>query len=140
MAVREIEIVIRGRPGNGVVSAAQVIAYVLETEGASVDLSIASVPEDPTSEALRGVRAMVKAEDSVAAAPPLMSLPAEPGNGRAGMANAAKFAIGAILLLMLFGAELRLHFGLRLDTVVTVAGMWAFWRFCLKSAPSTCKA
>ena len=37
---------------------------------------------------------------------------------------------------MLFGAELRLRFGLRLDTIVTLGALWAFWRYCLRSKVS----
>lgn len=37
---------------------------------------------------------------------------------------AVQIALGAVLLLVLFGAELRQHFGLRLDSLITVAVVW----------------
>jgi hypothetical protein len=43
-----------------------------------------------------------------------------------------RIAIGVLLLLMLFSAELRLHFGLRFDTILMLGGIWAFWHFCLR--------
>jgi ABC-type enterochelin transport system permease subunit len=49
-----------------------------------------------------------------------------------GVPNAAKIGIGVVLLLMLFSAELRLNFGLRFDTVITLAGIWVFWHYCLR--------
>jgi len=44
-----------------------------------------------------------------------------------------KIAAGGILLLKLFGAELRLNFGLRFDSLITLAGIWIFWHHCLRA-------
>ena len=38
-------------------------------------------------------------------------------------------------MLALFDAEVRLHFGLRLDTVITAAAIWWFWRRCQRGRP-----
>ena len=45
-----------------------------------------------------------------------------------GFADMARVGIGVILLLALLGAEVRLHFGPRIDTILTLAGIWIFWR------------
>ncbi len=47
--------------------------------------------------------------------------------------SATKAVVGGILLLALLGAEVRLHFGVRWDTFVTLAGVWVFWRVCLRA-------
>jgi len=48
------------------------------------------------------------------------------------LSSLARVAIGAVLVLMLLGAELRLRFGLRLDMFITFAAIWSYWRFCLR--------
>ena len=59
-----------------------------------------------------------------------------PGSSRGGgnLPAAAKLVIGVVLLLVLCSAEVRLHFGLRLDAIITVAAIWGFWRWCLRGA------
>jgi hypothetical protein len=42
-----------------------------------------------------------------------------------------------VLLLGLCSAEVRLHFGLRLDTIITAVAIWGFWRWCLRRAAMT---
>jgi hypothetical protein len=42
-----------------------------------------------------------------------------------------------VLLLVLCSAEVRLRFGLRLDTIITVAAIWWFGRWCLRGAAVT---
>jgi hypothetical protein len=55
--------------------------------------------------------------------------------GAAGvMARAAKVLVGVVLLLMLFGAEMRLHFGMRLGSIVPLLALWLFWCFALRRA------
>jgi hypothetical protein len=61
---------------------------------------------------------------------------ARPRQNGARFNQATKLAIGTILLLMLFGAELRLHFGIRFDTFITLAAIWAFWLFALRRKPA----
>ena len=50
---------------------------------------------------------------------------------------AAKLAVGAVALLVLCSAEVRLHFGLRLDTIITAAAIWWFWRWCHRKGTMT---
>jgi hypothetical protein len=132
MTVREIEVIIRGRPGSGAFNAAHAAAQALEAAGASVDLRSPLTNSELSTDALRGVRVMVSVEDSAGVPEPLRLLPGTSAARRRGLSDIAKVGIGALLLLMLFGAELRLHFGLRLDTIVTAAGIWAFWHYCLR--------
>jgi hypothetical protein len=57
-----------------------------------------------------------------------------PGSSRGSgsLAAAAKVAIGVVLLLVLCSAEVRLHFGLRLDAIIAMVAIWGFWRWCLR--------
>jgi hypothetical protein len=139
MAVKEIEIVVRGGPGSGAYSAAQATARALEAEGASVDLHTIFTPGELAADALRGVRALVRVESATANTAPSSSGTdsGAPDVGGFGLGNVAKIGIGVVLLLMLFGAELRLNFGLRFDTIVTLAGIWAFWHYCLRTKPTS---
>jgi hypothetical protein len=135
MSVREIEIVIRGRPGSGAFNAAHTAAQALEAAGVSVDLRSPLAHEEMAGDALRGVRALVKVEDvadSDTAQSTLLLTSGARTVTRTGLSDIAKVGIGVVLLLILFGAELRLHFGLRLDAIITVAGIWAFWHYCLR--------
>jgi hypothetical protein len=141
MPVREIEVTIRGRPGSGAFNAAYAAAQALEAAGASVDIRAPVAQSELAADALRGVRVTVKVEDSGASgvAEPPRLVPGAGPSARTGFSDVAKVGIGAVLLLMLFGAELRLRFGLRLDTIVTLAGIWAFWNFCLRQRSATSK-
>jgi hypothetical protein len=134
MPTRQIEVVIRGRPGSGAFNAAYAAAQALEAAGASVDLQSPVAQSELAADALRGVRVIVKVEDSGADATiePMRLLSAAGTVRRNGLSDIVKIGIGVVLLLMLFGAELRLQFGLRLDTIVTLAGIWAFWHYCLR--------
>jgi hypothetical protein len=132
MTVREIEVIIRGRTGSGAFNAAHAAAQALEAAGASVDLRSPLTNSELATDALRGVRVTVNVEDGSNGTEPLRLLPGMGTTRRTGLSDIAKIGIGALLLLMLFGAELRLHFGLRLDTIVTAAGIWAFWHYCLR--------
>jgi hypothetical protein len=55
-----------------------------------------------------------------------------PGASRGGgnLPAAAKGAIGAVLFLALCTAEVRPHFVLRLDAIITLVATWGFWRWC----------
>jgi hypothetical protein len=136
MSIREIEIIIRGRIGSGVQCAADTAATTLEAAGGSVDLRSSLSRDVLYSEALRGVRALIRVEQEAAPRP-------APGVGTSPSGEAAPSLlgtitrVGAVLLLILFNAELRLNFGLRLDTIVTLGGIWAFWHFCLSRTSSS---
>jgi len=132
MPVREIEIIIRGRPGSGAFNAAHAAAQALEAAGASVDLRSPLTNAELASDALRGVRVTVSVQDGGGGAEHQRLLSGTGTSRPAALSDVAKVGTGVLLLLMLFGAELRLHFGLRLDTIVTLAGIWAFWHFCLR--------
>ena len=134
MSVREIEVIIRGRPGSGAYNAAHTAAQALEAAGASVDLRSPLAHEELAADALRGVRARVTVEGVAdgGTAASRVQLSGRPATNSTGLPNAAKIGIGVVLLLMLFSAELRLHFGLRFDTVITLAGIWVFWHYCLR--------
>jgi hypothetical protein len=98
-----------------------------------VDLRSPLVQAELAGDALHGVRGLVTVEDAVASTG--ASTPLRPGAStgkRTGLPDVARIGIGVVLLLMLFGAELRLRLGLRFDMIVTLAGIWAFWRFCLR--------
>ena len=137
MAAGEIEVVIRGGAGDGAYSAAHAAAQALVAEGAYVDLRSISRMDAPEPGALRGARVRVTMDDDG----PFVNCDgragkaveaAKPASSDSGLARAAKVLIGVVLLLMLFGAEIRLHFGLRLGSIVTLVAIWAFWQFALK--------
>ena len=130
MPVREIDVVIRGRPGSGVHAAARAAAQAMEAAGASVQLR--APPTAPDAETLRGVRALVRVAAWTPDRVARQVLPPEQTVGGIGLGQAAKIGGGLVLLLMLFGAELRLRFGLRLDMIVTLLAAWAFWRHCVR--------
>lgn len=133
MSVREIEVFISGPPGSGAHAAARATARTMETAGASVDLRLPLSTAEIEGEALRGVRALVRVEERT----PARTSSAPPPDQRAGAigyAQVAKIGGGLVLLLVLFGAEVRLRFGFRLDLIVTLVGIWAFWRYCQRSS------
>jgi hypothetical protein len=82
--------------------------------------------DELSTDALRGVRALIRVEQDASAGP-------APGVGEAApsfLGTITRVGIGAVLLLMLFGAELRLNFGLRLNTIVTLGGMGSGRQVC----------
>ena len=81
---------------------------------------------------LRGVHAVVR----MAKGAGLAALPVASRGGETRPA-AVKVAVGVVLLLMLCGAEVRLHFGLRLDTIITVVAIGGFWRWRLRKTAMT---
>jgi len=136
MAAEEIEIVIRGGAGSGAYTVAQAVARALEKEGAFVDLrSIPiAVAGELAPDALFGANVRVRLAPAATGIAP-GTTPVQDGcagGSSTGMVQAAKIAIGVVLLLMLFGTELRLHFGMKFGTFVTLAAIWVFWRFALK--------
>ena len=136
MGAEEIEVVIRGGAGDGAYSAAHAAARALVAEGAYVDLHSISRMDAPEPGALRGARVRVRLDEespfmtgSDGTGKPVEA--ASPGRSGLGLVRAVKVVIGVVLLLILFGAEIRLHFGLGLDSIITLVGIWAFWQFAL---------
>jgi hypothetical protein len=124
---REIEVVIRGAVGSGTHSAAHAAARALQAAGASVDLRTPVTQDELSDEALYAVHALVRVEEKTASARAMPEMAQ-----KSGPAQASKIWIGVVMLLMLFGAELRLNFGLRFDMIVTLIAVWIFWRYCFK--------
>jgi hypothetical protein len=118
MAAKEIEIVVRGGKGSGAYSAAL-------------------AADELAPGALRGTHVTLRVETAGTEGGRVVPLPdARPRQNGARLNQATKLAIGTILLLMLFGAELRLNFGIRFDTFVTLAAIWVFWLFALRRKPA----
>ena len=142
MPVREVEIIVRGSPGSGAYSAARAVARALEDGGVSVDLQVPAIGDDVLDGMLRGLRASVQVEDALNS--PIRnsrnSNVAKGADGRIGIAQLAKIGIGVVLLLIMFGAEINLRFGLTADMFVTVIGLGIFYNRCIKrdetSAPA----
>jgi predicted ATPase len=97
--------------------------------GATVDFPGRPNRGARSGQTLRGVHAVVQMADGA-------GLAVLPGSSRAGgnLPAAAKLVIGVVLLLVLCSAEVRLHFGLRLDAIITVAAIWGCWCWCLRGA------
>jgi hypothetical protein len=125
----QIEITVGGGPGPRVAEAADHVALALMSAGATVDFPGRPRREAGPDRALRGVRAVVRVAGG-------MGPGASAAAGRTGLdlATVAKTGVGAVLTLALFDAEVRLRFGLGLDTVATAAAIWWFWRSCLRGA------
>ena len=132
MDIDNVEIIISGGAGGLAATAADHIALALMTAGATVDSPSRPNQAVRPGQTLRGVHAVVR----VAGRAGVALLPG-PSRERFGLPAAAKITVGVVLLLMLCSAEVRLHFGLRLDTVTTVAAIWSFWRWCLRGAATT---
>jgi hypothetical protein len=137
--VREVEIIVRGRRGGDAHDAAHAVAQVLEEAGASVDLKSPVVHGDLPRGVLRGLRVEMNVEGGGGGSKIASSFASSNGNatGETNLTTLAKVGVGVVLLLMLFGAELRLRFGVRLDTIITIAGIWAFWHYCLRPRKTT---
>ena len=129
----ELEIIIAGGAGRSASNAADHIALALMGAGASVDFPDRPNREGRSGQTLRGVHAVVRMAGSTGPA----VLPGASQEG-GGLPAAAKIAVAVVALLVLCSAEVRLHFGLRLDTIITAAAIWWFWRWCArKSAMAT---
>ncbi|MBW4093085.1 MAG: hypothetical protein HIU82_18585 [Proteobacteria bacterium] len=120
----EIEITVGGGPGQAVADAADHIALALMSAGAAVVFPGRPRREAERARTLCGVRAVVRT--SVGAQPGMLRGPSRAGFD---LPIAPKVAVGAVPLLALLDAEVRLHFGLGLDTLVTGAAIWWFWRW-----------
>jgi hypothetical protein len=128
MTTSDVEVLVRGSRG---VLAADAVALGLMAAGACVDFPARVNVPAKSDQTLRGccVRVhVVQDGDEKRADPQAAVMPS--------LAASAKIAIGVILLLALLGAEVRLHFGPRLDTIFTLAGLVMFWRYVGKKARS----
>ncbi len=117
---------------RGPAAALDAVALGLLSAGANVHSPDASPKRVDPPAALKGMRAVVRMASAADAARPQHDVPST-----VNLASAARACTGAVMLLALFGAELRLHFGPKLETVVSLAAVWAFWRLCLRSGAAT---
>ncbi len=131
MSNDDLEIIIAGGVGRSA-AAADHIALAMMGAGASVDFPDRPNREARSGQTLRGVRAVVRMEGEAG----LAALPGASQEGF-GLPAAAKIAVGVVALLVLCSAEVRLHFGLRLDTIITAAPIWWFWRWCRRKSAMT---
>jgi hypothetical protein len=118
-----------------VAEAADHVALALMSAGATVDFLGRPGSEMRPARALRGVHAVIRMPGRAARA-------TSGASARRGLdlGTVAKLGLGVVLMLALFDAEVRLHFGLRLDTVITAAALWWFWRWCQRGAPVIARA
>ena len=132
MNVDNVEIIITGGAGGAASKAADHVALALMGAGATVDFSGRPDQAARPGQTLHGVHAVVRIAGSA-------GLAVLPGSSRGGgnLPTAAKVAIGAVLLLVLCSAEVRLQFGLRLDAIITVVVIWGFWRWYLRGSAMT---
>ena len=128
MNIDNVEIIITGGAGGAAANAADHVALALMGAGATVDFPGRPNQAARPGQTLRGVRAVVRMAESA-------GLAVLPGASEEGvdLPAVAKIAVGVVALLVLCSAEVRLHFGLRFDTIFTLLGIWAFWHYCLKS-------
>jgi hypothetical protein len=122
-----VEIIITGGAGGSTADAADHVALALMGAGATVDFPRRPNQAARPGQTLRGVHAVVRMAGSA-------GLAVSPGASQEGvdLPAAAKIAVGVVALLVLCSAEVRLHFGLRFDTILTLLGIWAFWLYCLR--------
>ncbi|HEY1856962.1 hypothetical protein [Acidocella sp.] len=119
----EVEIVVGGGAAHRRADVADHVALTLMSAGATVDFSARPRRPVPPGQTLCGVRAVVRMGDT---AQPHM--PPGPEQKSFDAPTAVRIAIGVVLLLALFGGELRLNFWLRLDAIIVAAVLWWFWR------------
>jgi hypothetical protein len=97
-------------------------------------LGLLALRDDPRADAAAGLAGLRQL--GIRPAPGVGTSPSgEPAPSLLG--TITRVGVGAVLLLILFNAELRLNFGLRLDTIVMLGGIWAFWHFCLSQTSSS---
>ena len=129
----DLEVIITGGAGRSPTDAAEHIVLALMGAGASVDFPGRPNRAGRSGQTLRGVHAVMRMEGG--AGPAVLPGASQEGFG---LPAAAKVAVGVVALLVLCSAEVRLHFGLRVDTFLTAAAIWWFWRWCSrKSAMAT---
>jgi hypothetical protein len=135
MSEDEIEITVGGGPGRPVAEAADQVALALMSAGATVDFPSRPTEAAATDGTLRGARVVVRTAGRAR-----RTTSAAPGGKGLDLAAVAKLAVGVVLMLALFDAEMRLRFGLRLDTVITAAALWWFWRWCQREVAIAARA
>src|SRR5271154_3623920 len=129
MNIDSVEIVVNGGGGGAAATTAPHIALALMAAGATVDFPGRQQREGMSGRTLRGVHAVVRmARGEGRAELPIAS------RGGENLSAALKVAGGVVLFLALCSAEVRLHFGLRLDVIITAVVIWGFWRWCLRGA------
>ena len=114
--------------GSKAAAAADVVALGLMAAGARVCCPDRRRAAPASTASVAGLRAFVQVSSA-----PSAQVWDKAETGTISLGGAAKAMIGGVLLLALLGAEVRLHFGVRWDTFITLAGAWAFWRFCLRA-------
>ncbi len=122
MRDRVVEITVEGDAAS---EAADAIALGLMAAGALVDYPGRVNRAAASHGALRITRAVIRLGAMHAGV-------ASPNSRGLNVSQIAKAATGALLLLMLLGAEVRLHFGPRLDTFLTGFAVLLFWSTCRK--------
>jgi hypothetical protein len=132
MNVDNVEIIITGGARGAAANAADHVALALMGAGATVDFPGRPNQAARPGQTLRGVHAVVR----MAGGAGLAVLPGSSRGGRS-LPAAVKVALGAVLLLVLCSAEIRLNFGLRLDMIIMAAAIWWFWRWCQRGAAIT---
>ena len=122
-----MEIIITGGARGAAANAADHVALALMGAGATVDFPGRPNQAARPGQTLRGVHVVVRMAGGA-------GLAVLPGSSRGGenLPAAIKIAIGVVLLLALCSAEVWLHFGLRLDAIITMVVIWGFWRWCLR--------
>ncbi len=118
-----VEIVIAGS-GQAQMAVADHVAMALAAAGAAVDYPGQRWCGPVSVRSLSGVRVVIRVGGKEQ--PHLLRGPG-PSRRKFDWSTAGRIAIGLVLLLALFDAELRLRFGLKLDTVITAAAVWLFW-------------
>lgn len=132
MNIDSVEIIINGGIGGSAATVADHIALALMAAGATVDFPGRQQREVMSGRTLRDVHAVVRmASGEGRAALPVAN------RGGENLSAAVKVAVGVVLFLALCNAEVRLHFGLRLDVIITAVVIWGFWRWCLRGAAMT---
>jgi len=123
--IDNVEIIITGGAGGATANAADHVALALMGAGATVDFPGRPSQMTRPGQTLRGVHAVVRMAGGA-------GLAVSPGSswGGGSLPIAVKVAIGVVLLLVLCSAEVRLHFGMRLDAIITLVAIWGFWRWC----------
>ena len=123
----DLEIIMTGGAGRSAANAADHIALALMEACASVDFPGRPNREARSGQTLRGVHAVVRMAGNEG-----LALLSGPGRKGADLPAATKIAVGVVALLALCSAEVRLHFGLRLDAIITMVAIGGCWRWCLR--------
>lgn len=134
MPTPDLVVTVRDRNTVAAAAAARIIATALTRANIIVELKVPVSEEDLPPNAVLGGTALVQvtraAEGAGNDSYPAQTLTWQ--RSGSALSSLARVGIGAVLVLMLLGAEVRLRFGLRLDMFITLAAIWAYWRLCLR--------